>query len=50
MIFIDEGKLIKNEAYHGVVEEPVVIVLKKGYHKIKFRYFHCGGGKGLKMR
>ena len=39
----------ENEANHGPVEEPGDIALKKGLHKIKVRYFQCGGGKMLKL-
>ena len=48
-LFIDSKELIENEANHGAVEEPGVIALKKGFHKIKVRYFQCGGGKALKI-
>ncbi len=47
-LFINETELIENEANHGSVEEPELIALKKGFHKIKVRYFQCGGGKSLK--
>ncbi len=48
-LFIDSEELIENEANHGAVEETGVIALKKGFHKIKVRYFQCGGGKALKV-
>jgi predicted alpha-1,2-mannosidase len=48
-LFIDDVELIENEANHGPVEEPGDIALKKGLHKIKVRYFQCGGGKMLKL-
>jgi hypothetical protein len=48
-LFIDGVELIENEANHGPVEEPGNIALKKGMHKIKVRYFQCGGGKMLKV-
>lgn len=46
-LFIDEVELIENEANHGPVEEPGSIGLKAGLHKIKVKYFQCGGGKML---
>lgn len=48
-LFIDSEELIENEANHGAVEETGMIALKKGFHKIKVRYFQCGGGKTLKV-
>lgn len=48
-LFIDDEELIENEANHGAVEEPGTIGLKAGLHKIKVRYFQCGGGKALKV-
>ena len=48
-LFIDGVELAENEANHGPVEEPGDIALKKGLHKIKVRYFQCGGGKMLKL-
>jgi len=48
-LFIDDLELVENEANHGPVEEPGSIALNKGLHKIKVRYFQCGGGKMLKL-
>ena len=48
-LFIDDVELIENEANHGPVEEPGNIALKEGLHKIKVRFFQCGGGKMLKV-
>ncbi len=48
-LFVDGEELIENEANHGAVEEVGCIALKKGLHKIKVRYFQCGGGKMLKV-
>lgn len=48
-LFINDKELIENEANHGAKEEPGIVALKKGYHKLRVRYFQCGGGKGLKV-
>ena len=48
-LFIDNEELIENEANHGAIEERGIIALKEGFHKIKVRYFQCGGGKKLKV-
>ncbi|MCK5815491.1 MAG: GH92 family glycosyl hydrolase, partial [Flavobacteriaceae bacterium] len=48
-LFINDEEVIENEANHGMVEERGTEALKKGFHKIKVRFFQCGGGKGLKV-
>jgi len=48
-LFIDDTELIENDANHGAVEEPGSIGLKKGMHRIRVRYFQCGGGKALEV-
>ena len=48
-LFIDGSELIENDANHGAVEEPGNIALKTGMHKIRVKYFNCGGGKALNV-
>ena len=48
-LFIDGSELIENDANHGAVEEPGNIALKAGFHKIRVKYFNCGGGKALNV-
>ena len=48
-LYIDNTELIENDANHGAVEEPGSVGLKAGLHKIKVKYFQCGGGKALKV-
>ncbi len=48
-LFIDGLEIIENDGNHAAVEEPGQIALKAGLHKIKVKYFQCGGGKDLKV-
>ena len=48
-LFIDDREIIENDANHSAVEEPGQIALKAGLHKIRVKYFQCGGRKELKV-
>jgi len=46
-LYLDDFLLINNDGPHGIKEEGAVVSLKKGFHKIKLKYFQMGGGQIL---
>jgi alpha-L-fucosidase len=48
-LFIDDVEIVDNDGDHGAVEKTGKAFLKKGYHRIKVKYFDSGGGNELKV-
>ncbi len=48
-LWIDGIRVVNNGGAHGELEKEGKIALKKGFHKIRVRYFDGGGNNSLKV-
>ncbi|HEX5554439.1 MAG TPA: alpha-L-fucosidase [Chitinophagaceae bacterium] len=48
-LWIDDIKVVDNDGDHNTAEASGKVALKKGYHKIKVRYFDSGGDNSLRV-
>lgn len=47
---IDGNRVIDNGGPHGALQKTAKIALKKGFHKMKVRYFDAGGNNTLELK
>lgn len=48
-LWIDGSQVVDNGGAHGALEKSGKVALKKGFHKIKIRFFDSGGSNLLKI-
>ena len=48
-LYIDEVEVVNNDGDHGPEEKNGKAALRKGYHRIRVRYFDSGGGNELSV-
>lgn len=49
VLYINDQKIVDNDGSHGAYEMSGSTSLRKGFHKIRVKYFQAGGGKLLKV-
>ena len=49
ILILNDHKLIDNDGAHGVHTKSASTSLRRGFHKLKVKYFQKGGGKALKV-
>jgi cytochrome c len=50
MLWIDDQLVIEHDGPHGAAPKEAEVALRKGYHKLKLRYYQGQGGRALMFK
>lgn len=50
MLWIGDEMVVDNDGLHSMVAKTGVVPLKKGYHRLRLKYFQGGGDSALNLR